>query len=317
MAKNLPSFVVKRLAAEKEQRLTARQIAEWVFETEPDWCQSKKKRSTAITSDGELIQQIVNEITSQRPKIQDRHPQIKTTAERPKKFYWSEKTDEEEIEFIETNDVASELPHEKLSEADLYPILSNYLHSELGIYCKRIDERRSSNAMKSGSNKWLFPDLVGMEDLYSDWNDDVQQLVNVSAQPKARLWSIEAKLKVNRANLREVYFQAVSNSTWANFGYLVSAEISGEDTMSELRMLHGLHGIGLIQLDTSNPAESQIIIPARERADVDWATCSRLASENFDFRSYLILVRQFYLTGDPRIEGWDVKRSGSIYKLGK
>lgn len=316
MTKSLSSFTVKRLAGEKEQRLTARQIAEWIFETEHDWCKSKKLRSASITSDAELIQQLVAEIGSQRPQLQRRYPQIKTTAERPKKFYWSEKSDEEEIAYIETDEVALELPHEKLSEADLYPILCNYLHSELGVYCKRIDERRSSNALKSGSNKWLFPDLVGMEDLYSGWNDDVQQLVNVSAQPKARLWSIEVKLKINRANLRQVYFQAVSNSTWANFGYLVSAEISGDDTMSELRMLHGLHGIGLIQLDTSNPTESQIIIPARERADIDWATCSRLAGENSDFRSYLTLVRQFYLTGDPRKEGWDIRRSSSIYQFG-
>jgi hypothetical protein len=30
---------------------------------------------------------------------------------------------------------------------------------------------------------------------------------------------------------------AVSNSSWANFGYLVAAEIEGQDTLKELRML--------------------------------------------------------------------------------
>lgn len=305
MQKSLPSLIVQRLKSEKELRLSARQIAEWVFETQPQWCETKKQRSAAINSDAELLQQIVAEIGSQRPRIQKRYPQLKTTADRPKKYYWSEKSEEQEIEDIDVPEADQEEPaFAALTEKDMYPLLGNYLFSEFGVYSKRIDERRSSNTLKSGSNKWLFPDLVCMEDIYSHWHGDVQQLVDTTSQPKARLWSVEAKLKINRANLRQVYFQAVSNSTWANFGYLVSAEVTGDDTMSELRMLHGLHGIGLILLDTNNPDESQIVIPATERADVDWATCSRLAKENSDFRKYLTLIRQFYLTGDPRREGW-------------
>lgn len=304
MAKTLSNLIVHILSGSEERRFTARQIANSIFSAEPEWCQAKKEKSTAINSDVELLQQLVAEIGAQRPSIQKRYPQIKTTAERPKKYYWSNKTDEEEVEEPTDEDVTTEKVKDKLQEADLYPILASYLHTELGVYCKRIDERRSSNNLKSGSNQWLYPDLVGMEDLFSEWNADVRQLVDVTSQPKARLWSFEVKIKVNRANLRQVYFQAVSNSTWANFGYLVAAELSGDDTMTELRMLHGLHGIGVVQIDPENPTESQIIIPARERSDVDWATCSRIAKENRDFRDYLTLVKQFYQTGDPRKEGW-------------
>ena len=57
------------------------------------------------------------------------------------------------------------------------------------------------------------------------------------------------KLLLNRSNVRESFFQAVSNSSWANFGYLVAAEVVGADTLKELRMLYAAHGIGLIQLD--------------------------------------------------------------------
>jgi hypothetical protein len=71
-------------------------------------------------------------------------------------------------------------------------------------------------------------------------------------------------------------------------------------------MLFALHGIGLIQLNIENPAESQILIPARERIEVDWATCNRLASENKDFLEYVQLTRQFYQTGDPRHADWDI-----------
>jgi hypothetical protein len=37
--------------------------------------------------------------------------------------------------------------------------------------------------------------------------------------------------QANRSNVRECFFQAVSNSSWANFGYLVAAEIEGQDTL--------------------------------------------------------------------------------------
>ena len=75
--------------------------------------------------------------------------------------------------------------------------------------------------------------------------------------------------------------------------------------MKELRMLFSLHGIGLIQIDSENPTESQILIPARERLNVDWATCNRLTQENKDFLQFVKLVRQFHQTGDPRPKDWD------------
>jgi len=53
--------------------------------------------------------------------------------------------------------------------------------------------------------------------------------------------------------VREAFFQAVSNSTWANNGYLVAREIQGAETMNELRILAGLHGIGFILLDFDAP----------------------------------------------------------------
>ena len=183
MIKSLSKLVVNRLSGEKEQRLTARQIANWILETETEWCTTKKDRSSVITTDDELLQQLVAEIGSQRTSIQKQYPKVKTTAERPKKYYWSDKSDEEEIE--EETSIADRVldnSQKSLSEADLYPILSSYLLSELGVYSKRIDERRSSNSLKSGSNQWLYPDLVGMEDLFSEWSNDVQNLVDVTSQ---------------------------------------------------------------------------------------------------------------------------------------
>ncbi|MCR4081861.1 hypothetical protein [Providencia stuartii] len=36
------------------------------------------------------------------------------------------------------------------------------------------------------------------------------------------------------SNVREVFFQTLSNSSWANVGYLVAAEITGDETLKEL-----------------------------------------------------------------------------------
>jgi uncharacterized protein len=144
-----------------------------------------------------------------------------------------------------------------------------------------------------------------MEDLGADWHREVRDCVNQYSDKRTKLWSFEAKLLINRSNVRECFFQAVSNSSWANFGYLVAAEIEGQDTLKELRMLFGAHGIGLIKLDAENPAESQVLIPARERDEIDWDMANRLATENRDFLDFVKLVKQFYQTGEARLGDWD------------
>lgn len=51
----------------------------------------------------------------------------------------------------------------------------------------------------------------------------------------------------------------MSNSTWANYGYLVAVEIK-EDVISELILLNVLHGIGGLELDVNMPEKSRIRI---------------------------------------------------------
>lgn len=305
MALNLSSTVLSLLKSQPESRLTARQIAEKVFQNHPSECRAKKEKSIRIETDDELVQQIAAEIAAQRPNMQRRYPQIKTTEGRPRKYYYTDKSEEAEVKSAEIGTVKAN----KMAESDLYMLLSEYVWVEHGIYSKRIDEKRSSNRNGPGGNKWLFPDLVGMEDLSSDWNREVKDCVAEYSDKRTKLWSFEVKLLLNRSNVRECYFQAVSNSSWGNFGYLVAAEIEGSETMRELRMLSAVHGIGLIRLDVENPAESQILIPARERVGIDWDSVNRLAVENRDFEAYIKLLRQFYQTGDPRPNDWDFQES--------
>ena len=313
MSLNLAKTLVAFLAEHAEQKFTARDIAQWIFENYPAECREKKTASTVIKTDADLVQQIVAEIGSQRPALQKRNSQLRTTEGRPRHYYWTTKSDDvevaeaEEVDLRKGAEAAPFVDTGSLIESDLYPVLSEYLWSELSVYSKRIDEKRSSNRRGPKGNKWLYPDVVGMEDLTADWHPEVKNVVKEYADKKTRLWSFEVKLTLNRSNVREAFFQAASNSSWANFGFLVTAEVDGTDTMKELRMLFSLHGIGLVQIDAKNPAESQILIPARERLEVDWATCNRLAEENKDFLRFVELVRQFYQTGDPRARDWDLR----------
>ena len=310
MALNLRQAVVGFLKDRAEQKFTARQIAEWLFETFPEECQEKRAKSQGnyIKSDADLVQQLVAEISSQRPRLQKKHPELKTTEGRPRKYYYSEKSDSAEVAAAESAVVVptADMNDTKLGEHAMYPLLSLYLWEEFGVYSKRIDEKRSSNKRGPNGNRWLYPDLVGMEDLGADWHQEVRDCVNQYSDKRTKLWSFEVKLLINRSNVRECFFQAVSNSSWANFGYLVAAEIGGTDTLKELRMLFAAHGIGFIKLDVDNPADSQVLIPARERDEIDWDMANRLATENRDFLEYVKLVKQFYQTGEARPADWDV-----------
>jgi uncharacterized protein len=305
MALNLAKTVFDFLEARQGDKFTARDIASWIFATYPEQCREKQEKSVAtiipLDTNEALIQQLVREIGSQRPRIQQRWPEIKTTDGRPRRYYYSALTDEAEVAVKD-----GKIPGKgtSYSESELYPIVSEFLWRELGIYSKRIDEKHSHNTRGPGGNRWLFPDIVGLEDLSQDWDSEIKSIVQEISDQKARLWSFEIKKHINKSNVREAYFQAVSNSSWANFGYLIAAEIQGAE--KEIRMLSGLHGIGLIILNIESPAESEIMIPAKERINVDWNVANRLAQENTDFTEYIRLIRQFHQTGEHRPKDWDI-----------
>ncbi|MGF7157682.1 COG2958 family protein [Bartonella heixiaziensis] len=315
MTLDLINTIFSFLERNPTKKFTAREIALWIFENYTEACRKKQKRSTAtvipLNSDAALIQQIVAEIGSQRPQLQKRHPEIKTTEGRPRQYYFTQLTDSAEIDEVESNTdslvsgIDNSSVKESFKEHDLYPLLSEFLRSELEVYSKRINEKRSRNKYGSGGNKWLYPDLVGMQDLSHEWHREIKDCALQYFDKKTKLWSFEVKILINRSNLRQAFFQTVSNSSWANFSYLVASEIEGVDTLKELRMLASLHGIGFIRLDRNNSSESQIMIPAREHSEIDWDTANRLVEENTDFFHYIKLIRQFYQTGEIRQSDWD------------
>ncbi|MDO4184737.1 MAG: hypothetical protein Q4D11_05850, partial [Rhodospirillales bacterium] len=171
-----------------------------MVELKPDECVAKIERSKAsivpIDSQDALINQLVAEISSRRKRglLQG----VKTTAERPRKYYYSEKTDAQEVKDAEKITRTNGHP-----EHDSYPRLCEYLYNELNIYPKRIDERKSSNSKGSNGNKWLHPDIVGLKNLSDGWDNDVISCVGKHAFNKTSLWSFEVKIKINLSNVRE------------------------------------------------------------------------------------------------------------------
>jgi hypothetical protein len=63
---------------------------------------------------------LVAEIGSQRPSFQKQTPQIKITDGRPRKYYYTEKSDDDEVEAVENTPVSSD---STLTEHDLSPML--------------------------------------------------------------------------------------------------------------------------------------------------------------------------------------------------
>lgn len=59
-----------------------------------------------------------------------------------------------------------------------------FLWAEYRIYSKRIDEKRSLNNRGVNGNKWLYPDMVAMEDLTAEWDEKIKDCVQQYADKK-------------------------------------------------------------------------------------------------------------------------------------
>ncbi len=299
MALELRKRVFELLTAKPDQKYKAREIASWICDTYPLEAEEKLVNSSFIRDHTTLINQLVAEIGANRPNWEKRYPELRSTETRPRQYYWTQKTEHDEVLEAEASIRTISDPEKKApGEHSLYPAAIEFLSSEYGVQAFRIDERKSSNTGSSGSNRWLYPDIVGIQSLATGFNAEVAEAIRASSDRKVKLWSVEVKVLLNRSNVRESYYQSVSNSSWANVGYLAATEIEGVGTLDELRILFGMHGIGLIKLNPENPSESEILIPARERSEIEWAMCSRLANENSDFRAFIKKIRHFFQTGD-------------------
>ncbi|QQF86422.1 HrgA protein [Histophilus somni] len=243
------------------------------------------------------MQQIVAEIGSQKDAILKRCPDIQMQDKPRPRLFWYENSSDTEI--------SGGLKHQTFSEHDVYPQLMQFLSQELNLYCLRIDEKRSKNNRGHKGNQWLHPDIVAMQALDKQWTQDIQDCAKLGSGKNVVLWSFEVKCELNGGNVRESFFQAVSNSSWANEGYLVTTAIVGEHTEEELRILSALHGIGVIILNLDDLNESEILLPAKRKTEIDWQSANRIVEQNTDFNKFIEYVAIYYKTGKIVKESWN------------
>ncbi|MEQ9721559.1 HrgA protein [Yersinia alsatica] len=304
-----PQMIINVLQANPSEQFTARQLAQKIIETYADELVEKRK-NMRFSSDEDFLSQMAAEIGADLPRAKSKCPQVVTRDQpRPRLFYWGDEFIDD-VQEHQLSDVAPELSAETVSftEHALYPLLIDYLSEEEELLCRRIDEKRSSNNKGLGANHWLYPDIVALQPLDKGWDTVVQNCVSHSEGRLTRLWSFEVKRQLNRTNVRECFFQAVSNSSWAHFGYLVATEINEDKQRGverELQMLCALHGIGVILLNPQDPGNSQTLIPARERTSIDWQSVNRLVEENKDFKEFIDLVAEYHQTGKIHQALWN------------
>lgn len=178
--------------------------------------------------------------------------------------------------------------HHKFAEKDLHPLLTYYAYFHLQCYTKTISHSKSP---KKEFMEWVHPDIVGVHFPLEEWAREVADFSEVMTGNPIKIYSFELKRTLNNSNLRESFFQAVSNSSWANEGYLVAAQFADDDEFeNELRRLSTAFGIGIIQLDTEDPDASKILYPARAQNELDWETINKMVI-NRDFKQFLHRVQ--------------------------
>jgi hypothetical protein len=221
------------------------------------------------------------------------------TSERPAQFYLRSKANQIDINQLQKKkdieNVKNQVEKSKaFKERDLHTLLVAYAFGEnhFKANLKTIFHENSSKASK-GQNEWLHPDLVGVYFPFRDYKKETLELQDKLSITSIKLFSFELKISLNFGNLRQSYFQAVSNSSWANEGYLVSLKIDSDPSFKdEVRRLNNAFGIGIINLNPENIFESEILFPSRINQEIDWDTVNRLATENSDFSEFLKLITE-------------------------
>ena len=136
--------ITECLRTNPEKKFTRQQIAEWVWETYPDECQ-QKMANTGIKTEKDLIKRLSGEISSAYRSVVAGEPRIQFTGDNPIEWYFSEKVEGKKETPIAKSKADEHTTQPALTEHDLYPLLWEYLKTELSVYSKRIDERKAKN----------------------------------------------------------------------------------------------------------------------------------------------------------------------------
>ncbi|MFP6129387.1 HTH domain-containing protein [Helicobacter pylori] len=233
-------------------------------------------------------------------------------------FYWlksrerefpPQKTLDAKEEDDEQSECSGTAKKQKTSfdERDLHPLLVKFLDEDpnFKLLCKTIRHEECKKG-EGGECKWNYPDIVGVYFPYNKYKEETLKFLHHTGQKRHKLFSFELKKELSLSNLKESYFQAVSNSTWANEGYLVVFGIK-DKVLDELKRLNQSFGIGVIKLE-SEISNSKILLPAKER-EIDIPTLNMLIEQSpKDFEPFMANINKQIEKGLDtaiEIEGFD------------
>jgi len=180
-------------------------------------------------------------------------------------------------------------------ERDLHKLLSSFLKTS-GIYSKTIFHEQST-FNKDNNQIWTHPDMVGIRFLNLQTKASQTFLNTINRVETFKLSSYEIKKEIySDAELKKAFFQAVSNSSWANYGYLVAFEFSDSLT-DEIERLNQSFGIGVIELH-ANPYQSKVLFQPKYH-ELDFKTIDKLCKINKEFENFIEQTEKL-LTADER-----------------
>ncbi len=144
-------------------------------------------------------------------------------------FYWL-KSREREFPPQETSNAEDDEQSEcsgtakkqetSFNERDLHPLLVKFLDkdSSFKLRCKTIYHEKCLKD-KKGKCGWNYPDIVGVYFPYNKYSPfdkydgETLKFLHHTGQKRHKLFSFELKKELSLSNLKESYFQAVSNSS--------------------------------------------------------------------------------------------------------
>jgi hypothetical protein len=212
--------------------------------------------------------------------------------------YEQELNVEEVASSVESSAVVEKSKNKIYQERDLHPLLSSYLKNQ-NIYSKTIFHETSKNS-SDNHQKWIHPDMIGIKFLRLSSTITNALIKTLKKEDTFKITSYEVKREINTDyELKKAYFQAVSNSSWANYGYLVAFDIS-TSLSEEIERLNQSFGIGVIEIG-SNPYESKILFPSKYK-ELDFKTIDKLCKINKSFESFIGLVKKTISAPDGYVD---------------
>jgi len=277
-----------KVLEEKKTALTYLEVNDAIIERDYiDWSNAKTPADTVAAQLGDFIRK--NDTRVKRVK-----------GRRGYEYYLPKY--EDELNLSEAVESQRRMKKDKVSrtyqERALHKLLATYLKSN-NTYAKTIFHEKSSNT-KDNHQKWIHPDMIGIhfQNLKNKFSQSLMKLTNKTDAFNLISYELKREIKTDY-ELKKCYFQAVSNSSWANFGYLVVFDIS-QNLYDEMERLTESFGIGVIELK-SNPYESEVLFQSKYK-ELDFKTIDKLCEINKAFEKFILKTETMLIATDRYIE---------------